>query len=297
MTTIDGVTAVLITAYRDGTEHIDTDTITEIAARVATAGVPVLTALGNTAEIQQLDAAERRAVLRAVAEVSGSATLVAGVAGPLREMVQEAEAAQHLGYDAVMVHEPADPFGDAAGVVELYSRLAERSPLPVILYLRSHRLAATHIAEAIAPSNVIGVKYARTDLHTLTWLMERTDPGSCTWINGLAESQVPAFAGVGVQSFTSGIANARPDVALAVQAAVHAGDLGRLARLLAEYAGPVEAVRAESHGRWNVAAIKQLLRWQGIETGGVRPPHAELGDAARSRLDSVRSYRIDAVSP
>lgn len=287
---LEGITAVLVTAYRDGTEHVDADTITEIAARTAGAGIPVLTALGNTAEVQQLDLSERHAVLRAVAAGAQDATLLAGVTGSLRSILHEAETAKQLGYHAIMVHEPSDPFGDETGLIDFYTQLAERSALPVVLYLRTTRLDATHLAEAIAPSNIVAVKYARKDLHTLTNVMGRTEPGTCTWINGLAESQVPAFAGVGVQSFTSGIANARPDIALAVHRAVLDGDLTALVRLLAEYVGPIEAVRADCGGRYNVSAIKQLLRWQGVEAGGVRPPHSELSNVAVAKLDTVRAY-------
>jgi len=287
---LDGVTAVLVTAYRDGTEHVDGDTITEIAARTAGGGIPVLTALGNTAEVQQLDLNERHTVMRAVAAGAQGATLLAGVTGSMRSILHEAQTAKQLGYHAIMVHEPSDPFGDAAGLVDFYTRLAENSVLPVVLYLRTTRLDATHLAQAVAPSNVVAVKYARKDLHTLTTVMARIDAGTCTWINGLAESQAPAFAGVGVPSFTSGIANARPEIALAVHAAVLAGDLTGLTQLLTDYVEPVEAVRAEGGGRYNVAAIKQLLRWHGLETGGVRPPHSELSEAAMAKLDTVRGY-------
>ena len=110
----------------------------------------------------------------------------------------------------------------------------------------------------------------------------------CTWINGLAESAAASFGALGVTSFTSGIANAVPDVALAVHRAVTAGDLSAIQHLLAELVGPVEALRAEHSGRYNVATIKELLRWQGIETGGVRPPHAELAGPARTRLAALR---------
>ena len=50
----------------------------------------------------------------------------------------------------------------------------------------------------------------------------------------------------------------------------------------------MEAIRAERGGRYNVATIKQLLRWQGIEAGGVRPPHSELTQDALARLSEVR---------
>lgn len=291
---LDGVTAVLVTAYRDGTDTIAPDVVAEIASRTAGAGIHALTALGNTAEVQQLTDAERDTVLAAVAAGAGptSPTLVAGACGGMRSVLEQAERARELGYDAVMVHEPTDPFGDAGGLVDLYTKLADRSALPVVLYLRSPRLGYSQLADLVAHPAVVGVKYARNDLHTLATLLETDAAGHCTWINGLAESAVPAFGALGVTSFTSGIANARPDVALDVHSAVSSGDLGRLRTLLRECVGPVEAVRAEGAGRYNVSAIKQLLRQQGIETGGVRPPHSELSDAARARLATFHTYAV-----
>jgi dihydrodipicolinate synthase/N-acetylneuraminate lyase len=284
---LEGVTAVLVTAYRDGTERVDQPTVTEIANRVAAAGVPVLTALGNTAEVQQLDDAERRAVLTAAAALDAPATLVAGVCGSMRAMLRDIDVARDLGYHAAMIHEPADPFGDEGGLLRFYEQVAVNASLPLVLYLRSRRLSAPRVAELAALPAVVGVKYARDDLHALAGVLTDDSRDACTWINGLAESAAPAFGALGVTSFTSGIANARPDVALAVHRALTGGDLAGLAALTRSYVGPVEAVRAEHGGRYNVATIKQLLRWQGIEAGGVRPPHSELTQAAIARLTEV----------
>lgn len=284
---LQGVSAVLITAYREGTAHVDEDTITAIATRTAGAGVPVLTALGNTAEVQQLSVQERLAVLRAVAAVDRPVTRIAGVCGGMSAMLSEIEAARELGYHAAMVHEPADPFGDAAGLTAFYRQLAHTSTLPIVLYLRSTRLSAAHLAELAALPAVVGVKYARPDLHTLATVLAGPAGEQCTWINGLAESSAAAFGALGVTSFTSGIANARPDLALAVHRAVSGGNLTALGDLMRDVE-PIEALRAEHGGRYNVATIKELLRWAGIEAGGVRPPHSELDEDARARLETVR---------
>lgn len=289
---LDGVSAVLVTAYRDGTDTVAEDVVSQIASRAAGAGIPVLTALGNTAEVQQLTDDERRVVLRAVADGARGgppATLLAGACGGLSSLLAQADLARTLGYHAVMVHEPSDPFGDADGLADLYTRLADRSALPIVLYLRSARLTPAHLARLVAHPQVVGVKYARNDLHALASLLATGAARECTWINGLAESAAAGFGAIGVTSFTSGIANARPDIALEVHRAVTAGDLHALRSLLRSYVGPVEAARADGGGRHNVSVIKELLRWEGIEAGGVRPPHSELDETARARLDTVRT--------
>ena len=293
---LDGVTAVLVTAYSGGTDRVEEERVSAIADHAASAGIPVLTALGNTAEVQQLTDEERRTVLRGVAAVQQPVTRIAGVCGGLRTVLAETETAATLGYHAVMVHEPADPFGDGDGLTRYYQQLAASAALPLVLYLRSTRLTAEHLAELVALPEVVGVKYARPDLHTLAGLLAGPAGEQCTWINGLAESAAASFGALGIRSFTSGIANAVPDVALAVHRAVTAGDLSTIQHLLAELVGPVEALRAEHSGRYNVATIKELLRWQGIEAGGVRPPHAELAEPARTRLTALRPALTSAGS-
>ena len=283
--TIDGVVAVLVTPYLDRTIAVNEETIRLLTRRLEVAGIRTITALGNTAEVHQLTPDERVSVLRAVAAARQESTLIAGLAGSLSGALEEASRAHDLGYDAVMLHEPADPFGDGDGVARYVSQICERVTLPVVLYLRSTRLSLEALRQLVASPSVIAVKYARPDLSTLATMLDEGCARHCAWINGSAEARVPAFAELGVTSFTSGIGNVRPDMALAVHAAVLSGDQARLRQLI-ELVSPVEALRNEAHGRFNVAVIKEMLRAEGVEAGGVRPPHSPLTSAARESLRS-----------
>ncbi|GAB3426686.1 dihydrodipicolinate synthase family protein [Flindersiella endophytica] len=280
---IDGVVAVLVTPYLDGTNAVDATALIDLTGRLEQAGIRVLTALGNTAEVHQLTSAEREIVLCAVAAGRRDAALIAGLAGSLGSALDDAERAHDLGYDAVMVHEPAEPFGDGGGVAAYFQQICERVELPVVLYVRTTRLSKAALAEFAARKEVVAVKYARPDLTTLAELLDEGAADHCTWINGSAEAKVPAFADLGLTAFTSGIANVRPDLALAVRQAVLAGDRPLLNKLM-ELITPVEALRTEEHGRYNVAVLKELLRTTGFEAGGVRPPHSPLTPAATESL-------------
>jgi len=66
---------------------------------------------------------------------------LAGLAGPLSELLELASWAAEQGFDAVMVHEPGDPGGSAGGLVALLHAVADESPLPVVPYVRTPRLA------------------------------------------------------------------------------------------------------------------------------------------------------------
>lgn len=286
-----GVVAVLVTPYGpDG--RVDEDGYAALSARCDAAGIHMLTALGNTAETFQLTAEERLAALRGVARGRSSALLLAGLVGPIDELLAASRVAADLGYEAVMPHEPADPFGDGEGLVRFYERVADASALPVVLYLRSERLNVEQIVRLGRHQNIVGGKFGRHDLATLAEVVPLTP--ECVWVNGLAESFVPAFAGLGIQGFTSGIAGARPDMALLVHGAARRGDLGALAEAVA-LIGPVERLRTAHHARHNVAVIKALLSLDDLQFGPVRPPHMELSSADRASLFEAVSRWPSAV--
>ena len=79
---LTGVTAVLVTPYRDG--RVDERLAETLARDVGSSGVHAIAALGNTAEVFQLTRDEQRAYLRAVARADAPALRIAGFAGAAR---------------------------------------------------------------------------------------------------------------------------------------------------------------------------------------------------------------------
>ncbi|WP_363358089.1 dihydrodipicolinate synthase family protein [Microbacterium sp. LMI12-1-1.1] len=288
-----GVTAVLVTPYRDA--RVD-ERLTETLARdVGSSGVHAIAALGNTAEVFQLTRDEQRAYLRAVARADAPALRIAGFAGAARSVLDEIDYAASLGYEAAMVHEPADPFGDSEGVLTYYLSIAARSALPLVLYLRSPRLEFDSLRLVAAEPAVLGVKYARADLDTLGRVLRTEAAESCTWVNGGAEMRAADFFDLGLTGFTSGIANVRPDLALAVHRALVDRDRAGLDAALRDVV-PVERIRATGNGKFNVAVLKELFRAQGTDVGEVRPPHSPLSaEAARELRAAIAEW--PPVSP
>jgi 4-hydroxy-tetrahydrodipicolinate synthase len=266
---LSGVVAVVIAPFQGATGPFDASRCRELTRRIVSAGVPAVTALGNTAEVFQLDEAERTRMLRAVAEGSDGAARIAGLAGSAADVLRSADIAAAAGYDAVMFHEPADPLTDGSGIHAYLTYLADRSPLPVVLYVRSGRLSTTAVANLATHPAVAGIKYAVSDLDALRRLI--TGSADCVWINGAAESQVPATAALGIRGFTSGLANVRPDLALAVHRAATTGATNTLAELLPPIIA-FEKLRNRDGGRHNVSVVKQALRLSGLDVGDVRPP-------------------------
>jgi 4-hydroxy-2-oxoglutarate aldolase len=128
-----------------------------------------LVLLGSTGEAVMLSDDESREVLRvARGAASAEKVLLAGVAREsLVETLRLAEYAAEQQYDAVLVrtphyYTPQYVGSDALGILTYYRTLADRSPLPVLLYsipkFTHYDLPVAVIAELAQHPNIIGVK-------------------------------------------------------------------------------------------------------------------------------------------
>jgi 4-hydroxy-2-oxoglutarate aldolase len=130
-----------------------------------------LVLLGSTGEAVMLSDEESRRVLRAAREsASSEKVLLAGVAREsLIETLRLAEFAAEHQYDAVLVRTPhyySPQYGggksNALGILTYYRALADRSPLPVVLYsipkFTHYDLPVEVIAELAQHPNIIGLK-------------------------------------------------------------------------------------------------------------------------------------------
>jgi 4-hydroxy-tetrahydrodipicolinate synthase len=282
-----GVTAVPVTPFVRGGGTIDHAALESLIARIDAAGVQAITTLGATAEVFQLSTSERREIVRIAAATRADAALLAGLAGPLADLLELASWAAEQGFDAVMVHEPGDPGGSAAGMVALLLAVADSSPLPVVPYVRTPRLDCAALRAVVDHPNVVAVKYAVPDLERASALMASDGLAERTlWICGLAELWVPAFAHLGIRGFTSGLANLEPALALALLAAVASGDSAAVDELMALIV-PFELLRNRDQGRHNVAVVKEALAAAGLAEPDVRPPSVRLDGPAQTELAAV----------
>ncbi len=122
--------------------------------------------LGSTGEAVLLDDAETRDVLRVAAEATApEKVLIAGVGREsVKATVELAEAAAQFQYDAVLVRPPSYYSGQVtvAAVLHHFRSVADRSPLPVVLYnipkFVPYQIPVEVIAELAEHPNIIGIK-------------------------------------------------------------------------------------------------------------------------------------------
>ena len=122
--------------------------------------------LGSTGEAPMLDDAESSEVLAVAAQAAAPEKIL--VAGVGRESVKAtlslAEAAARFRYDAVLVRPPSYYAGQmsSAAVLHYFRTVADRSPLPVILYnipkCVPYQIPVEVVAELAHHPNIIGIK-------------------------------------------------------------------------------------------------------------------------------------------
>jgi dihydrodipicolinate synthase/N-acetylneuraminate lyase len=122
--------------------------------------------LGSTGEAPMLDEDETREVLRVAAEATApEKVLIAGVGREsVKGTVEQAEAAAKYNYDVVLVRTSSYYAGQmtTAAVLHYFRSVADRSPLPVLLYnipkCVPYQIPIDVIAELSAHPNIIGIK-------------------------------------------------------------------------------------------------------------------------------------------
>src|SRR5664279_2990771 len=122
--------------------------------------------LGSTGEAPMLNDAETLDVLRVAAEATApDKVLIAGIGREsVKGTVELAEAAAMHKYDAVLVRTSSYYAGQmsSAAVLHYFRSVADRSPLPVLLYnipkCVPYQIPIEIVAELAAHPNIIGIK-------------------------------------------------------------------------------------------------------------------------------------------
>jgi 4-hydroxy-2-oxoglutarate aldolase len=138
--------------------------------------------LGSTGEPVMLSDEERRDVLRVAAEFAApEKVLVAGVgAESVTETVKMCEYAASIGFDAALVRTPFfyKPSMKPEVMLTFFRTVADRSPLPVILYnvpaFTAYDLPVELVVQLAEHVNIIGMKESGGDLAKLGQMIERT---------------------------------------------------------------------------------------------------------------------------
>ncbi|PYX34803.1 MAG: dihydrodipicolinate synthase family protein [Acidobacteria bacterium] len=166
--------------YPDGNVyHKKLEANVERYSRTPAAGIVVQ---GSTGEAILLSDQERRDVLKtAIAAAAPNKVMIAGTGiESAHETIKLTEYAAELGYDAAMVRTPHyyKKQMAPANILAFYRTVADRSPLPILIYnfpgATGYDIPAELVAELSDHPNIIGIKESSGNLEKVKTMVEGT---------------------------------------------------------------------------------------------------------------------------
>lgn len=247
-------------------------------------GVDYLVVNGTTGESPTTTAAEKAELLRIAKEhVAGRVPLVYGIGGNDTATTEDLFRTTDLnGVAAVLSASPAYNKPSQAGLVAHYTRLADASPVPVILYNVPGRTASNLTADTTLRlaqhPNIIGIKEASGLMEQCLSIAARK-PKDFLLLSG-DDVLTPALIACGAEGIISVLANAFPKRFADMTRAALAGDFAAardgLFRLL-----PLNPLMYEES---NPVGVKAALEALGVCGAAVRLPLLEATEGLKDRI-------------
>lgn len=272
---LHGVHVPLITPFTPGGD-VAAGTLESLAHEVLDAGATGIVALGTTAEAAALDEAERDLVTTVCARVcrerGAPLTVGAGASGTRAAEAALARLARWPQAMAALVTVPPFVRPSAAGVTAHFARLAEVSPVPLIVYHVPYRTGQPLDAAALRAlgelPGVAGVKYAAGGIDQDTVALLGELPAGFAFLAGDDVYLSPLLA-LGAAGGILASAHVATERYAELTSAWRSGDVARARALGHALARLSAALFAEP----NPAVIKAVLHAQGrIPSPGVRLP-------------------------
>ena len=250
-------------------------------------GVEYLVVNGTTGESPTVTASEKAELLHIAREhVAGRRPLVYGIGG---NDTAATEALLHstdlAGITAILSASPAYNKPSQAGLVAHYQRLADTSPLPLLLYNVPGRTGSNisaettlHLAEH---PNIIGIKEASGNVEQCLAILA-LKPADFLFLSGDDMLTVPLIA-CGAQGIITVLGNAFPQKFSDMTRAALAGDFARAQQLLFGFV-PLNPLMYEES---NPVGVKAALALQGICEAAVRLPLVAASPGLMARINAL----------
>ncbi len=250
-------------------------------------GVEYLVLNGTTGESPTVTASEKTDLLNAARQhVAGRVPLVYGIGGnDTRTVEQQLRSTDLTGVEAILSASPAYNKPSQAGIVAHYQRLADASPLPLILYNVPSRtgsnLTAATVLELAKHDNIIGIKEASGNVEQALAILAGK-PADFLFLSGDDMLTVPLIA-CGSQGIISVLANAFPQRFSDMTRAALAGDFARAQQLLFGLV-PLNPLMYEEG---NPVGVKAALALQGVCEPAVRLPLVPASEGLTARIKAL----------
>lgn len=286
MIKLEGIFAPVVTTFHSGSEDLDLGGFAKNVQSHIAEGLSGVVVAGSTGEAALLSEDERGALVATAREHTPKGRLViAGCGGEsTRQTVTRTKSAKQQGADAVLVVAPH--YYAHAMTEEIlrahYTRVADESPLPVILYnipkYMHFALSAELVAELAQHPNVIGIKDSSGALDMLKGFL-RAQSSAFSVLTG-SGSGLQAGIEAGARGGILAVCLFAPGFALEVRSALASGDTATAAKAQARLKPMADVIVA----KLGVPGVKAALDAVGKVGGVPRMPLQALAAAGRAEV-------------
>lgn len=274
----------------DSAGEVDLHSLRANIAKWNDTGISGYVILGSTGERVHLDEREYLEVIEAAREEvatgkDGLAFIVGAGQQSTRGTVNEIKrVAAAVDVDAFLVITPHfyRPSITQEALVDHYQRVADESPVPLILYsmpaLTSIKIEPETAARLSEHENIIGIKDSSADVEGLrkTIKLVRKDFAVLTGNGTVLHEALHAGACGGILA----VGCVAPALCIAISRAVNSGETELAARLQSRLTPLAQAVTT----RFGIGGLKAALEMRGYVGGAVRAPLRAPDDEAREEI-------------
>src|SRR5256885_13647401 len=282
---LSGVYAALTTPYAaDGS--VSLTELKKNIQRYNATGLAGYAVLGSTGESVLLSRAEAESILIAAREAaSGNKELLAGTgAESTAETIERTKRAAELGYRVALVKTPNYyKLGYKPEVfIAHYRRVAEASPIPVVLYsvpqFTGISLDAPEVEALSVHPNIIGIKESSGDVQRVGQMVGAAR-ASFQLLTGGAGVLFPSLA-VGAKGAILALASALPERCAELYEVVRRGQFEQARELQSTLLRASKLIVSEL----GIPGVKFVMDQRGYYGGVPRSPLLPLGEPARGRV-------------
>jgi N-acetylneuraminate lyase len=279
MKNFQGILPAVVTPL-DDRGRFQPDAFAQLIERLYKAEIDGVYVCGQTGEGLQQSLEQRKAVAEAAVRLSphGKTVIVHVGAASTADAIALARHASQTGAHAISSLPPAGRYSFAE-IRDYYRDLAAASDIPLLVYYFPSAAPALHSADQMLElcdlQNVAGLKFTDSDLFKL-WLLRRA---GAVVFNGTDEMLAAGLI-MGASGGIGSIYNLIPEQFVALYRHAMAGcweEARRVQNGINELIEPI--LRYPVH-----AAIKAILRWNGIDCGACIAPRRQLTPDEESDL-------------
>jgi 4-hydroxy-tetrahydrodipicolinate synthase len=278
---LSGAMTAMVTPFREG--KLDETRLREQIEFQIKGGIDGLVPVGTTGESPTLDFPEHERVIALTVEAArGRVPVVAGTgANATSEALELHSFAKKAGATACLSVNPYYNKPTQEGLYRHFMTLADRVDLPIVLYNIPGRTGITMspqtVARLDAHPNIVAIKEATGSLDLASEIMSLCD---ITVLSGDDSLTLPLMS-IGARGIISVASNLLPRDVKALTKLALAGNFAEAMNVHRRLFPFIKTLFLDG----NPAGIKHAMKVAGLDTGEVRLPLWEAGDATKKAIE------------